>query len=117
MPNPTFFELSRHELPPIYINANKVVSVEFLGSAKSGYVACLVVDTLSNQANYFLWGDSKALDSVHSNPEFGRRTNNSVTITSPRPISPNDLFASKVGVCFTEEDAPEEEEDNPVMLF
>ena len=114
MPNPTFFELSRHELPPIYINANKVVSVEFLGGAKSGYVACLAVDTLTSRTSHFLWGASDAIDSVLSNANFNSPMY-FVKVVSPRPISPNDLFASKVGVCFTEED--DQSDDDPSMLF
>ena len=87
---PIFFELHRVQGLPIYVNANHVSSIDFLGTAKDGYVACLAVNT-----THYLWGEAPALEAMF---ETTPRGSNSalVTVVSNKPVSPGRLFGSKI---------------------
>ena len=96
---PTFFELHRAQGLPTYVNANHVSSIDFLGTAKDGYVACLAVNT-----THYLWGEAHALEAMFETTSFGNHVV-LVTVVSNTPVSPKKLFDSKVCVGFADKDA------------
>lgn len=90
MSNPTFFELHRVQGLPTYVNAAHVSSIDFLGTAEDGYVACLAVNT-----THYLWGEAPALEAMFETTSFGNHVV-FVNVVSNKPISPRTLFASKI---------------------
>ena len=87
---PVFFELRRAKDLPTYVNANHVSSIDFLGDAKDGYVACLAVNTI-----HYLWGDLHALETVLETKSFGTHLT-LVSIVSDTPVSRKRLFDNMV---------------------
>jgi hypothetical protein len=98
MSNPTFFELPRVQGLPTYVNAAHVSSIDFLGTAEDGYVACLAVNT-----THYLWGEAPALEAMFETTSFGNHVV-FVNVVSNTPVSPKKLFDSKVCVGFANED-------------
>lgn len=100
MPHPAFFELARVDGKPIYVNANHVTSIDFLGNDEDGYVAFIAMDTQTKEQSHFVWGELRSLDVMFDNHTFGNHVR-LTTVVSPKPVSPSTLFG-KVEVGFSE---------------
>lgn len=94
MSNPTFFELTKIKGLPIYVNANNVTSVEFIGDDEDGYVAFLAMDASTKEQTHYAWGDRQSLDAMFDKNKFGSHVR-LTTVVSQKPVSPNTLFGSK----------------------
>lgn len=93
MPEPTFFMLSRDQGFPLYINANHVVSVEFLGSREKGYTALIIVDT-PTRTQHYLWGELRAIEAVIETIAFGNSVKLIHVVTNEQ-VTPRLLFDRK----------------------
>lgn len=103
MPEPTFFMLSRDQGFPLYINANYVVSVEYLGSREKGHVALILVDTPA-RTNHYLWGELRAIEAVVETIKFGSNAKLIHVVTNEQ-VTPSLLFDRKASAKLSEHDA------------